>query len=493
VFRRARFTTAVEQAIRVMAFNRLSPEISSSSGRQPRAVARCRRYLSPYANRGLPMPKCTDAKIDFGRFGRRVIEADFTGGDLSSDGGLLLLRQVDEHLGLSRAAAAAIPDPRDPQRITHPLRDLLAQRLYGLCCGYEDLNDHKALRGDVLMQTAVGRDEALASAPTFSRLENRATRAQAWALHEVLAAQFIASHGKPPAELVLDIDASDVPLHGAQELGAFHAYYDHHCYLPLYVFCGQAMLACVLRPSKIDGARHAAAVIKLLVTRLRRAWPDTRFIVRADSGFCRRRLLQWCERSGVGYIIGLARNARLHAAVEVAEAALADAYRASGAKQRLIGEFSYAAQSWPHERRVITRLEYGEQGTNPRFVVTNLEGEPEALYDGLYCQRGEAENRIKEAQLDLFGTRASCSRFIANQFRLLLAALAYTLMQRLRALALQGTELERASAATIRVRLLKIGAAILRNTRRVRVMLASHHPLRVLFATAASKLAALGP
>lgn len=439
------------------------------------------------------MPKCTQARIEFGRFGRRVIEADFSGGELSSDGGLLLLRQVDGLLGLSHAAAAAIPDPRDPDRIRHGLRELLAQRLYGLCCGYEDLNDHKALRDDVLMQTAVGRDEALASAPTFSRLENRATRAQAWALHEVLAQQFIASHKTAPEELVLDIDASDVPLHGQQELSQFHAYYDHHCYLPLYVFCGQAMLACVLRPSRIDGARHAAAVIKLLVTRLRQAWPDTRLIVRADSGFCRRRLLQWCERADVGYIVGLARNARLHAAVEVAEAYLADAYQTSGIKQRLVGEFSYAAKSWSHERRVITRLEYGDQGTNPRFVVTNLEGQASALYDAVYCQRGEAENRIKEAQLDLFGTRASCSRFIANQFRLLLAALAYTLMQRLRALALHATELERASAATIRCRLLKIGAAIVRNTRRVKVMLASHHPLRELFATAAARLAALGP
>jgi hypothetical protein len=439
------------------------------------------------------MPKCTKNRIDFGRFGRRVIEADFSGGDLSSDGGLLLLRQIDQHLGLSRAAAAAIPDPRDPERIRHGLRDMLAQRLYGLCCGYEDLNDHKTLRDDVLMQTAVGRDEALASAPTFSRLENRATRAQAWALHGVLIDQFIASHKTAPEELVLDIDASDVPLHGAQELSQFHAYYDHHCYLPLYVFCGQAMLACYLRPSKIDGAKHAAALIKLLVTRLRRAWPDTRFIVRGDSGFCRRRLLQWCERSGVGYVIGLARNARLHAAVELAEAALADAYSAIGFKQRLIGEFTYAAKSWSHERRVITRLEYGALGTNPRFIVTNLAGHAIQLYDHLYCQRGEAENRIKEAQLDLFGTRTSCSRFIANQLRLLLAALAYTLMQRLRALALQATELERASAATIRVRLLKIGAAIQRNTRRVRVMLASHHPLRELFATAAARLAALSP
>jgi len=439
------------------------------------------------------MPKCTKDKIDFGRFARRVIEADFSGGDLSSDGGLLLLRQVDRHLGLSRMAAAAIPDPRDPERIRHGLRDLLAQRLYGLCCGYEDLNDHKALRSDVLMQTAVGSDQALASAPTFSRLENRSTRAQAWALHGVLIEQFIASHEESPEELVLDIDASDVPLHGEQELSQFHAYYDHHCYLPLYVFCGQAMLACYLRPSKIDGAKHAAAVIKLLVTRLRQVWPNTRFIVRGDSGFCRRRLVQWCERAGVGYIIGLARNARLHAAVEIAEASLADGYKASGTKQRLIGEFSYAAKSWSHERRVITRLEYGNQGTNPRFIVTNLQGDAIQLYDQLYCQRGEAENRIKEAQLDLFGTRASCSRFIANQFRLLLAALAYTLMQRLRALALHATELERASAATIRVRLLKIGAAILRNTRRVRVMLASHHPLRELFATAAARLAALSP
>lgn len=439
------------------------------------------------------MPKCTEDKIDFGRIGRRVIEADFSGGDLSSDGGLLLLRQVDRQLGLSAAAARAIPDPRDPERIRHGLRDLLAQRLYALCCGYEDLNDHKALREDVLMQTALGRDESLASAPTFSRLESRATRTQAWALHGVLVDQFVASHAVPPKELVLDIDASDVPLHGNQELSQFHAYYDHHCYLPLYVFCGQAMLACYLRPSKIDAAKHSAAVIKLLVQRLRKVWPNTKFIVRGDSGFCRRRLMQWCERSDVGYVIGLARNARLHAAVEIAEAAMADAYAHEGTKQRLIGEFSYAAKSWSHERRVITRLEYGAQGTNPRFVVTNLQLDAAELYDGLYCQRGEAENRIKEAQLDLFGTRASCSRLAANQFRLLLSALAYTLMQRLRTLALQDTELERASAATIRVRLLKIGAAILRNTRRVRVMLASHHPLRELFATAAMRLAALSP
>ena len=435
------------------------------------------------------MPKCTDGTMELGRVGRRVVEANFEGGDLSSDGGLLLLRRADERIGLSRAAAAVLSDPRDPTRITHSLRDLLAQRIYGLCCGYEDLNDHDALRDDLLMQTAVGRVDALASSPTLSRLETRATRAQAVALHGVLMDQFIARHKAPPPELVLDIDASDVALHGNQELSQFHAYYDSHCYLPLYVFCGQAMLACVLRRSRIDGAKNAAAVIKLLVHRLRRAWPDTRIIVRGDSGFCRQRLLRWCERSGVSYIIGLARNARLEARVRLAELMLADEYERSGTKQRLIDEFTYAADSWDIERRVITRLEHGSQGNNPRFVVTNLEGNAVQLYERLYCARGEAENRIKEAQLDLFGARASCHRFAANQLRLLLAALAYTLMQRLRELALKGTELERATAATIRSRLLKIGAAIVRNTRRVRVLLASHHPLRVLFLSAAQALA----
>jgi hypothetical protein len=428
------------------------------------------------------MPKCTDRTIEFGRIGRRVIEADFEGGDLSSDGGVLLLRRTDERIGLSRAAAAVLSDPRDPARITHRLQDLLAQRIYALCCGYEDLNDHDALRGDLLMQTAVGRVDALASSPTLSRLETRATRAQAAALHGVLVEQFIARFKTAPSELVLDIDASDVPLHGKQEQAEFHAYYDSHCYLPLYVFCGQAMLACVLRRSRIDGAKNAAAVIKLLVRRLRQVWPDTPIIVRGDSGFCRQRLLRWCERSGVSYIIGLARNARLEATVRYAEAMLAEEYERTGVKQRLIDEFTYAADSWDIERRVITRLEHASQGNNPQ-------GEAIQLYEQLYCARGEAENRIKEAQLDLFGTRASCHRFAANQLRLLLAALAYTLVQRLRELALKGSELERATAATIRSRLLKIGAAIVRNTRRVRVMLASHHPLRAVFLSAAQALA----
>ena len=438
------------------------------------------------------MPKCTEDRIELGRVGRRIVEANFRGGDISSDGGLMLLKRVDERLGLTRRAAQLMGDGRDASRVRHELHHMLAQRIYGLCCGYEDLNDHQALRDDLLMQTALGRAEVLASTPTLCRLENSVGRAQNRALQELLIEQFIGSMPTAPEELMLDIDASDVPLHGAQEGGEFHAYYDTRCYLPLYVFCGQALLACYLRRSRIDGAKNATALIKTVVGRLREAWPRCRLIIRGDSGFCRQRLLRWCERNDVGYVIGLARNARLHDRVALAEQAMADEFDRTGIKQREIGEFHYGADSWDIERRVVTRLEYGSQGINPRFIVSNLAVPAAELYDELYCARGEAENRIKEAQLDLFGTRASCQKFLANQFRLLLAALAYTLMVRLRQIALRETELARASAASIRVRLLKIGASILRNTRRVRIMFATHHPLREIFALAAARLADTG-
>lgn len=435
------------------------------------------------------MPKCTAGQMEFGRLGRRVLSADFDGGALSSDGGLMLLRRVDERIGLSRGVASVLHDGRDPDRITHDMRALVAQRLYALCCGYEDLNDHSALRRDPLMQTAVGVTRDLGSAPTLCRLENAATQADVGALHRVLIEQFIASHDAVPDELILDIDASDIPLHGDQEGREFHGYYDHYCYLPLYVFCGQSMLACYLRRSRIDGAKNATALIKVLVAQLRLAWPSVRLIVRGDSGFCRQRLLRWCEKHRVDYVIGLARNKRLERLVEPLETRMHAAYAQSGAKQREIDELRYAADSWDKERRVITRLEYGSQGNNPRFIVTTLTDASSYLYDTLYCARGEAENRIKEAQLDLFGTRASCHDFLANQIRLLLAALAYTLMIALRRLALQGTALQRACAATIRVRLLKIGVAIIRNTRRIRLMFASHHPYRDTFLSAAQALA----
>ncbi len=443
----------------------------------------------------MPKPNCTPPQaadevgvIDFGRLGRRKIEGRFDGGSMTSDAGVMLLAEVDRKLGLLGAAARCIADPRDPLLITHSVRDMLRQRVYGLALGWEDLNDHGALRRDVAMQTAVGVEHEIASAPTLCRLEKWADRATAWRLHAVLVEQFIASFARPPEEVVLDFDATDNPLHGQQEGRFFHGYYDSYCYLPLYVFCGQQLLCAYLRPSNIDAAQHTGAILKLLVRRLRQAWPGVRVVFRADSGFCRQRILNWCERSGVDYIVGLARNARLQAQVALAEHWLQDEYERSGTKQRLVGEFDYAAQSWPHERRVITRLEWGEQGCNPRFIVTNLAGEPQALYDELYCQRGEAENRIKEAQVGLFATRTSCHVLRSNQLRMLLAALGYVLIERLRAQALAGTALAAAQVETLRIKLLKVAAVITRNTRRIRLYLASHWPSAPIFAQAMSQL-----
>lgn len=436
------------------------------------------------------MPKCTDRRMALGRVGRRVVEAAFDGGDIASDGGVLLLRRVDERLGLSRAAARAVGDSRRAASVEHSMRELLAQRIYGLCCGWQDVTDHNTLRHDLVWQTAVGRDRCLGSAPTLSRLENAAGPRQSWALHAVLLDQFVASRCMVPAELVLDVDATHVPLHGQQERAHFNAHYDNYCYLPLYVFCGQDMLACVLRPSWRDPASIVGAVIKLLAARLRRSWPGVRLVVRGDSGFSRPKVLRRLEAWGIDYVLGVQKNPVLEWNCALAAQAVADRHAASGTKQRLIGEFIYAARSWNRERRVIARLEHGAQGADARFIVTSLSGDASELYERLYCARGEAENRIKEAQLDLFGRRASCHRYAANQMRLLLAALAYTLMINLRRLALAGTELQQACTATIRTRLLKIGAAVLRNTRRVRLMLASQHPLRHVFEVAAARLAA---
>jgi hypothetical protein len=439
------------------------------------------------------MPKCTDEKLDFGRLGRRVIEADFSGGDLSTEGGALLLRRMDARLGLSTAAARALGDDRQRGKVRHDVASIVAQRVYGLCLGWADVCVHNALRDDLVLQTAVGRDSALASAPTLSRLETAATPAQAWALHGVLIEQLIASRRGPghraPRELVLDVDATHVPLHGAQERGFFHGYYDNYCYLPLYVFCGQDLLACVLRPSDRDPASVVTALLKRLIDALHQAWPKVRLVVRGDSGSCHPRVLRRLDRWGVDYVLGLQKNSRLLQRTELAELALAEQYQARGTKQRLYGSFDYAAHSWDRARRVIARLEHGPLGANPRFIVTSLRGDARHLYDKRYCARGEAENRIKEAQRDLFGRRASCHRFWANQLRLLLAALAYTLMINLRRHALAGTELAQAGTATIRVKLLKIAAAIVRNTRRVRVLLASSHPMRTVFASAAQALA----
>ena len=435
------------------------------------------------------MTVCTQSSFEFPVANRRCVQASFTGGDVSSDGGLLLVRQVDRKLKLTATLAKRLPDARERSKLTHPLVTLLRQRIYGLCQGYEDLNDHDRLRTDVALQTAVEQDVQLASASTLCRWENEASRPAAWTVHQWWIEQFIASHATAPTELILDLDATDDPLHGKQEGAFFHGYYRHYCFLPLYVFCGEQLLVAYLRPSNIDVARHAWAAVALLVKRLRQAWPQVRIVVRGDSGFCRWRMLRWCDRHAVYYLVGLAKNERLLALakplIEQAEAQ----YKQTQQKQRVFGAIQYAAHTWDRARRVIVKAEHTDKGRNPRFVVTNLDEDPAMLYDQSYCARGEMENRIKEQQLGLFADRTSCHGWWANQWRLLLSGLAYTLLEALRRLGLIGTELARAQCGTIRLKLLKIGAVLVRNTRRVRFLLAASYPHQELFTTVVARLA----
>ena len=435
------------------------------------------------------MTECNASLVEFPRCKRRKVEAHFGGGSVSSDGGALLLRQADRRVGLTAGVAIALGDERRQASCEHDVRSLVRQRVYALALGYEDLNDHQTLRADPGLQTAVERDEPLASSPTLCRWENRADRDAAWAIHRVLVERFIASHQRPPRRLILDFDATDDAVHGNQEGRFFHGYYDHYCFLPLYVFCGSQVLVSYLRPSSADPARHVWAILALLVKRLRQEWPQVEIVFRGDSQFCRWRLLAWCERHEVGYIVGLAKNSRVQAqAAELMEAARAT-FVETGAKQRLFADLVYAAGTWDKPRRVIAKAEHGDLGSNPRFVVTNLNGEAQMLYDTVYCARGEMENRINEQQLDLFADRTSCHRWWPNQFRLLLSSLAYTLLEAIRRLALRGTELARAQCGTIRLKLLKIGAVVVRNTRRVRFILSSGYPLQALFFQAAARLA----
>ena len=434
------------------------------------------------------MTDCTPSKIALpGCRGRRVA-ADFAGGDISSNGGAALLALADRRLGLLSGLARRLDDGRQAGKIDHKLLPLLRQRVYAVALGHEDVNDHGGLRDDLALQTALGSDRRLASPSTVGRLDRAADRAWAWAAHGAMVETFIASAAHAPAELILDFDATDDAVHGRQVGRFFHGYYDRYCFLPLYVFCADHLLVSYLRPSNIDGAKHAWAILALLVKRLRQAWPDVRIILRADSGFCRHRMLSWCERSGVGYIVGLAKNARLGAAAARGMGWAEAAYRHGGEKQRLFVELRYGARAWKTRRRVIGRLEHGPKGANPRFVVTNLEGDGQRLYDRLYCQRGEMENRIKEQQLDLFADRTSCHDWWPNQFRLIASSLAYGLIEAIRRLALTGTEMARAQAGTIRLKLLKIGAVVIRNTRRVSIHLSTACPDKTLFRLAVARL-----
>lgn len=460
------------------------------------------------------MTECNSQPIEFSSLGRRDVLADFAGGAITSDAGTLLLREVDRKLGLIDKLSAVIPDPRHQQLIIHQQATMLRQRIFAIAMGYEDGNDHQTLRDDPLMQLVSGRgidpDQPLASPPTLCRLENRVSRRALVDIAKVLVEIFIASHKQPPKELVLDFDATDDPIHGGQINRFFHGYYDCYCFLPLYVFCGDHLLTAYLRPANIDAATHSWAILSLLVGRFRQVWPDVKIVFRGDSGFCRWKMLRWCERHGVQYIVGLAKNTRLtemarpymeqarqrvegqpeqHPVADVADDAADDA--------RVFADIHYGAYTWDIQRRVIAKAEYlsGRGLTDPksnfRFVVTNIEGEARLLYEQLYCQRGEAENRIKEQQLGLFADRTSCHDFEANQFRVLLSAAAYVLLQHLRENALADTELADAQVSTLRIKLLKIGGLIKRSTRRIVLHLAGGYPMQELFRLIARRLISL--
>lgn len=434
------------------------------------------------------MTECNHKSLIFPSCKSKKVSADFRGGEVSSDGGILLLREADRKLGLTSRVNAMLIDTRRRKSCDHKQLNLLRQRIYGLALGYEDITDHNTLRGDIAWQTAVESEATLASAPTLSRWENRSDRQAARQISELLVDFFIRSHKKAPEELILDFDSTDDPTHGNQEGRFFHGYYDHYCFLPLYVFCGDNLLVSYLRPSNIDGARHAWAILALLVRHFREEWPGVKITFRGDSGFCRWQMLSWCDRHDVGYIVGIAKNSRLN---EVASELLEEAkllFEKTGEKQRLFSEVEYAAFTWDKERRVLAKAEYTDQGSNPRYVVTNLSGDPQKLYDEVYCARGNMENRIKEQQLDLFSDRTSCTKWWANQFRVLLSSLAYVLLQTIRSVALKGTELARAQCGTIRLKLLKIGAVMIRNTRRVVFHLSSAYPYQKTFIKAVMRL-----
>lgn len=426
------------------------------------------------------MKESNGQRLGFSRTNRRKVEADFRGGAVSSDGGLLLLREADRKTGFIERVARRMEDGRQAGKVEHESAALIRQRVLAMAAGWEDLNDAEALRHDPVHQAACGRDETLASASTLCRFENARGRKAALAVNEEMVELFIRSHGKAPAVLVLDFDATDTPVHGQQEGRFFHGYYDCHCFLPLYVFCGDQLLVAYLRRSNIDASRHAAAVLKLLVMRLRKAWPRVKIVLRGDSGFCRDMLLSWCERHEVKYVVGIAKNERLLAEAAPLMTQAQSEFERTGIKQRLFTAFDYAAGTWKNLRWVIAKAEHSRLGSNPRFIVTNIVGDSQKIYDRRYCARGEMENRIKE-QMMLFADRVSAHRWWANQWRLLISAMAYTLMETVRRLALRGTELAEATCATIRSKLIKIGAVVVSKLTVVRIHLSSHHPLQNLF------------
>ncbi len=444
------------------------------------------------------MTECTQESFEFAaHFSRRVL-AEFSADRLTTDGGSPLLRQVDRRIGLLHRFASCFLDRRDPLRIEHSVAEMVSQRVYALALGYEDLNDHEQLRHDPLLGLLAGRrelDSPLAGKSTLNRLElSRANQAStryhkigysSEKIDHLLVDLFLESHARRPRRIVLDLDSTDIPVHGHQERRFFHGYYNSYCYLPLYIFAGDHLLCARLRPADQDGAAGAVAEVERIVSQIRQRWPGVEILVRADSGFCREELMSWCEEHHVDYILGLARNERLRRLLERPMREARQQYEATGRAARVFTEFRYRThKSWSRWRRVIGKAEYIPGKENPRFVVTSLaEGEPQSLYEKLYCARGEMENRIKE-QLCLFADRLSTETMHANQLRLYLSAMAYTLLEALRRLALRGTEWAEAQVDTLRLRLLKIAAQVQISARRIRLRYSQAYPWKLLFAHA---------
>ncbi|MEA3275374.1 MAG: IS1380 family transposase [Pseudomonadota bacterium] len=456
------------------------------------------------------MTECNAEQLEFHALGRRAVVGKFDGGMISSDGGALLLAEVEARTKILARLAEQFVDHRDPEAIEHSVRDLVAQRVFGLALGYEDLNDHDRLRLDSLLAVLVGKKDPtgqdrffardkgkpLASSSTLNRLELTPPDASAKARYKKIVADpegmdrlfvdcFLESHQKPPAQIWLDLDATDDPIHGQQEGRFFHGYYGRYCYLPLYIFSGEHLLCARLRKADIDASAGSVEELERIVGQIRARWPHTRIIIRGDSGFCREAIMAWCEANGVEFVLGLAKNARLR---RFSLAARVDAhlqYLRSGEPSRVFCEFDYRTRdSWTRARRVVAKAEHLAKGENPRFVVTSLSAEqadPRTLYEDLYCARGDMENRIKEQQLDLFADRTSTQIMRANQIRLYFSSFAYVLLCALRRLGLQGTEMARAQCGSIRLKLLKIGARIRVSVRRIRISFSESYPGAQLF------------
>ena len=453
--------------------------------------------------------ECSAELFEFAPVGSRIVVAGFDGGAITSDAGAMLLQETDRVIGLTRRFAECFIDRRRPELVEHMVQTLVGQRVFGIALGYEDINDHEDLRHDPVMAVladklqATRRDCApVAGKSTLNRLElstSLPTRYHKIAhvpaeIESLLVTLFLESYKRAPAEIVLDLDATDDPLHGHQEGRFFHGYYDCYCYLPLYIFCGRKLLAAKLRPSNIDGAAGSLEEVARIVAQIRACWPQTRIILRADSGFTRDALMTWCEANDVDFIFGLAKNVRLIRAIG---AELIEAKQESQTSEQPARRFKEliwkTRKTWSQTRRVVAKAEWTQGEANPRFIVTSLtmaDGEGRYLYEKVYCARGEMENRIKECQLDLFADRTSAWSMQANQLRLWFASMAYVLVSSLRRIGLQKTDMAVATCGTIRRKLFKIGALVTVSVRRIKLAMASGCPYKATFAAAHQALVA---